>query len=168
MQGARSGATMASAWATLMYMGKDGYMKATLGLHAIFEQVRQAVRETDGVRLLVDSDLAVVPIASDSAEINIYAVASMMERRGWNMFTAQKPPAMSFCIGEQHKHLIPKWAADLKESVAAVRADPGLKIEGDAAVYGAIDNLPAEVLDSVARSYLDVKLSVKPTSQHSK
>ncbi|KAL1512147.1 hypothetical protein AB1Y20_005415 [Prymnesium parvum] len=167
-RGARSGATMASAWATLMYMGKDGYMKATLGLHAIFEQVRQAVRETDGVRLLVDSDLAVVPIASDSAEINIYAVASMMERRGWNMFTAQKPPAMSFCIGEQHKHLIPKWAADLKESVAAVRADPGLKIEGDAAVYGAIDNLPAEVLDSVARSYLDVKLSVKPTSQHSK
>ena len=49
------------------------------------------MRETEGVRLLVESDLAVVPIVSDAPGLNIYLVASMMEKRGWNMFTAQQP-----------------------------------------------------------------------------
>jgi len=126
--------------------------------------VRAAVRATDGVRLLVESDLAVVPIASDDPAISIYAVASMMEKAGWNMFTAQKPPSMSFCVGEQHHNLIGKWAADLQASVAAIRANPNVKVEGDAAVYGSAENLPDEILDSVVRSYLDVKLSVKPAA----
>ena len=45
MQGARSGATMAAAWATLMHMGTDGYAKAVRGLHDIFEQVRRHVHD---------------------------------------------------------------------------------------------------------------------------
>ena len=50
-------------------------------------------------------------------------------------------------------------------SHAIVRGVQGLKAEGDAAVYGAAENLPDEILDSVVRSYLDVKLTVKPAIQ---
>ena len=57
LQGARSGATMASAWATLLHMGMDGYTKAFKKLDGIFEAVREAVRKTDGLKLLVDSQV---------------------------------------------------------------------------------------------------------------
>ena len=195
LQGARSGATMAAAWATLLHMGESGYVAAFEKLNGIFEAVRAAVRATDGVRLLVDSQLAIVPICSDDpANIDIYTVASEMSKRGWNMFTrydsycslltdslvfsrflylltpllfphlftSAAPPAMAFCVGEQHHDLIDGWQADLAASVAHVRAHPGLKPEGDAAIYGTAEVLPEEILDSVVRSYLDVKLTVRP------
>ena len=164
LQGARSGATMAAAWATLLHMGESGYVAAFEKLNGIFEAVRAAVRATDGVRLLVDSQLAIVPICSEDPAINIYTVASEMSKRGWNMFTSAAPPAMAFCVGEQHHDLIDGWQADLAASVAHCKANPGLKPEGDAAIYGTAEVLPEEILDSVVRSYLDVKLSVRPVN----
>jgi len=37
-----------------------------------------------------------------------------------------------------------------------------VKPEGDAAVYGTADMLPSDILEDVLRSYVDIKMSVKP------
>jgi len=68
---------------------------------------------------------------------------------------------MSLCIGERHTDVLPMWIKDLRETVSELRANPNIKIEGDAAIYGAAEALPDAILSSVMRSYLDVKLSVK-------
>ena len=134
-------------------------------MQATFEAVRAAVRGQPGVRLLCDSTCAVVPICADehdSSRLDIYALATLLGKKGWNMFTSQDPEAMAFCVGEQHAGLIDTWAADLKASVEHLREHPDFKPDGDAAVYGTAKSLPNELLDSVVRSYVDVKLSVKP------
>ena len=51
---------------------------------------------------------------------------------------------------------------DLKECVAEVKSNPGLKIEGTAAVYGAASVVPEALMDSILRSYCDIKMQVKP------
>ena len=107
--------------------------------------------------------LAIVPIEADEGTgVDIFAVASELQKRGWNMFTSQNPSCMSVCVGERFVGaLFESWVADLREVLAYLRANPGTKPEGDAAVYGAAKALPDAILQDVMRSYCDVKMTVK-------
>ena len=119
------------------------------------------------LQLLVEPDAAIVPIVAAppssgaTKAVDIYQVASVMEQKGWNMFTGQHPPVMSVCLGEQHNRTLGTLLKDLKAAVATVKKNPGMKLEGQCAVYGAAATIPDELLDSVLRSYCDIRLSVK-------
>ena len=69
---------------------------------------------------------------------------------------------MAICIGERHDEVLKVWESDLHDSLKELRANPDVKPEGDAGVYGTADLLPDQILDDVMKSYLDVKLTVKP------
>ena len=60
----------------------------------------EAVRQTPPLRLACEEvDLSIVPIQSD--EICVYALASMMEKKGWNTFTSCRPksaPCPPLCV----------------------------------------------------------------------
>ena len=77
------------------------------------------------------------------------------------MFTGQNPPVMSMCLGEQHAKVMSDWVVDLKAAVSMVKANPSMKLEGQCAVYGAAAAIPDELLDSVLRSYCDIRMEVK-------
>lgn len=155
---------MAQAWGTMLHFGMDGYTKATRHLYDIEEGFKKAVKETPGVKPLCNADLAVLPIASDEDGIDIYVVATLLEKRGWNMFTARDPPCMSVCFGERHGDLMQSWVADLRDCLAEIRRSPGMKPEGDSAVYGAAKALPPDVLGDVMKGYIDVKMKVKKSA----
>jgi len=168
LQGSRSGATIASAWATLMHIGDEGYTEAFAEMDRIFKRVQHEVENNvDGIELLTSSTLAVVPLcasldANGRPIYDIYALASRLSERGWNMFTACKPPCMSLCLGQQHDDaVIDLWLVELKEEIAYLKANPGTKPSGDAGVYGTADLLPGNILGEVMRSYVDVKMTVK-------
>ena len=57
------------------------------------------------------------------------------------------PPVMTICVGEQHLHVLDQWEKDLRSAVQDVVKNPGMKIEGNAAVYGAAKNVPDDILD---------------------
>merc|ERR1712110_1309529 len=99
----------------------------------IEQRYKSAIQETKGVQLLCYADLAVIPITSEDPAIDIYCVATLLEKRGWNMFTSRDPPCMAVCVGERHGELLPLWLTDLRDSIAHLRENPGVKIEGDAA-----------------------------------
>jgi sphinganine-1-phosphate aldolase len=162
LQGARSGAVIAAAWGTIIHIGRDGYLRLSRRLHELHSRLKDVVRQTKGIRLLCDSDLSIVPIASDDPSINIYALATLLDKRGWNTFTSGKPAAMAICIGERHEEVLDLWVTDLEECMAELWANPNVKLEGDSAVYGTADLLPDQILNDVLKSYVDVKLTVKP------
>jgi len=103
----------------------------------------------------------VIPIVGVE-DLNIHAVASEMEKRGWNLFTAREPNCMCLCYGEQHVELTGKFIQDLRLSVDHVREHPREKVQGGASIYGAASLLPDDVLKEAMRSYCDIKLTVKP------
>jgi len=160
LQGSRSGATIAGAWATMLHMGDDGYRKAARHLHELHAKLKQAIVATPGLHLVCDADLCIVPIASD--EVDVYSLASLLERRGWNMFTATKPKCMTVCIGERHSEVLDMWIDDMESCLEELRSDPSIKPEGDAAVYGATSMLPEGILETMMKSYVDIKLTAKP------
>ena len=161
LQGSRSGATIAAAWATLLATGKDGYSHAARELHHATEAIKHAVRETAGVALCGNPDLANVAIVGEDG-LCVYALATLMEKRGWGLFTGQKPPTLSIPVGERTPKLLPQLLDDLKQSVAYLRAHPETRAEGNAAVYGAAASIPDVILEDVLRGYVDIKLKVKP------
>eukprot|EP01062_Namystynia_karyoxenos_P001414 TRINITY_DN10489_c0_g2_i1.p1 TRINITY_DN10489_c0_g2~~TRINITY_DN10489_c0_g2_i1.p1 ORF type:complete len:548 (+),score=193.23 TRINITY_DN10489_c0_g2_i1:97-1740(+) len=164
LQGARNGANIAVAWATLMHLGCDGYRTAARRVQEATRRVKREVAAIPELALLVDSDLAIVPIRSVSPSVNIYQLAWLLEQRGWNMFTGQHPPCMSMCLGEQTTDaVIDRWVSDLKESLKYIREHPEDKtVGGNAAVYGAAASTPPELMHRVMRSYVDLTLKVKP------
>jgi len=157
--GSRSGAVVAAAWATLVHFGEAGYQEQALRLWSVHEKVLKGVSLIKGLRIVLSSDACILPIAGDG--VDIYAVASRMEKHGWNLFTARDPPCMCLCYGEQHIDLADTFLADLQLATEYVLEHPKEPVKGDAAVYGAASVLPDDVLKEVMRSYCDIKMSVK-------
>ncbi|GMI34453.1 hypothetical protein TeGR_g3720 [Tetraparma gracilis] len=161
IQGSRSGATISAAWSTLMNTGVNGYDVVAKNHHSTLEKARAAVEAIDGIELLVTPDAAILPMVASDKKIDIYLIASRMEKKGWNLFTGQNPPCLGLCIGDVHLKMLDTWVKDLTESVAHVQAHPDEKPTGNAAVYGSASTIPDDLLDSILRSYVDISLSVK-------
>eukprot|EP01059_Diplonema_ambulator_P028258 TRINITY_DN4701_c0_g1_i1.p1 TRINITY_DN4701_c0_g1~~TRINITY_DN4701_c0_g1_i1.p1 ORF type:complete len:530 (+),score=207.77 TRINITY_DN4701_c0_g1_i1:1092-2681(+) len=162
LQGSRSGAVVAAAWATVVKMGDEGYRQAARRLDEAKEAYIKVIESHPELRLLTRPDAAMVPICSNSPSLNIYLLASLLEKKGWNMFTGQHPAVMSVCVGEQHTpQIIDAWAADVSECIETIKANPDMKVEGTAAVYGSASTTPDELLHSVMKAYVDTTLTAK-------
>jgi hypothetical protein len=97
-------------------------------VHGVHTRMKAAVNATDGVELVCDSDLCIVPITSASLEVK--AIAGAMGKRGWSLFASADPAprgSIEVCVGAQHAGLVDEWCADLADSVAEVRAAPAGK-----------------------------------------
>lgn len=75
LQGSRSGAIIAQAWATVQHMGDDGYRKMASTVVEVVEQIKSVVDTIPELELLVTPDCAIVPIRSKPGSgIDIYQV----------------------------------------------------------------------------------------------
>ena len=147
----------------MLYVGEEGYTQMAKEVTQVANRMTEIVESVPELRLLAAPDCAIVPIATvKGTAFSIYQVASLLEASGWNMFTGQHPAVMSACIGEQHLRVVEDWGADLRNAVEKLRHDPNIKLEGHAAVYGSASAVPDELLDSILRSYVDIRMSVKP------
>lgn len=55
----------------------------------VFCAMKDVVEATDGVELVVDADLCIVPITSSS--LSVKAIAAGMNARGWSLFSSPEP-----------------------------------------------------------------------------
>lgn len=160
IQGSRSGAVIAAAWATIVHLGDGGYRHAASSIADCHEKIQAAVRAMPRVELACESVGCVVPVVGKDG-LNVYALASLLDERGWSVFTGQKPATLAIPVGEQTPSHVDEFLADLREAVNALIEDPSIKPAGNAAVYGAAAALPSSVLEGVLRGYVDITLTVK-------
>ena len=107
------------------------------------------------LRLLGDS---LFVLAFDSPELDIYRVLEEMGNRHWNLNALFQPPAVHLCVTLRHTQegVAERFSEDLKESVAAVKADPGARGEV-APMYGMAATLPMRgLVDDLLKQYLDM------------
>ncbi len=138
--GSRPGALIASAWATMMSMGRDGYVKAT---KTVLETGRELKRRIEAIPELkiVGSPLWVIAFTSDV--VDVYRVNDEMTKRGWSLNGLQNPAAVHLCVTLRHAQpgVLDAFSKDLAEAVDAARAVPKTK-DGMAPVYGLASSLP--------------------------
>ncbi len=142
MAGTRAGGPIAAAWAALMGLGEDGYLKLARANMDAVEELRDGVQNIDGLQVLGSKHGTVVCIAATQKDVNIYTVADQLQAKGWHIDRQQFPPSLHCSVTAHHKTVIPEFLTDLTDAVAHVRKHPELASEGQAAMYGMVAKIP--------------------------
>jgi glutamate/tyrosine decarboxylase-like PLP-dependent enzyme len=129
LQGTRSGAPMAAAWAVIQHLGMDGYLALTRATLDNADAMRGSVNDIDGLRVLGDSRYHLVAIAADPAAalpLDVFALGDALQARGW-MHDRQGPPdSLHATVSHGNTGAMEQYLVDLKACAAQVldkRAD---------------------------------------------
>lgn len=154
MLGTRSGGAIASAWASMKRLGEEGYVALARDVWKAAELLREGIEKIDGLKLLGRPDASIVTWASDSPEVDVFAIADKLAAKGWSVDRQQDPPSIHLTVNAVNLPVIPTYLEDLAQAVEEVRAEPELSRQGEAAVYGLMAKIPVKGL--VAREVTKV------------
>jgi sphinganine-1-phosphate aldolase len=144
MIGTRPGGPIAAAWATLQGLGEDGYLELHGKAADAADRFRAGISAIPGLALLGKSDSTIVAYAAIGT--NTYALADRMEERGWTMDRQQRPASIHLTVTANHAAIVDDYLADLRASLAELRANPALAKSGSAPMYGMAAKMPVRRL----------------------
>lgn len=136
--GSRAGALIYSAWATMLRLGYEGYMKNANKILKTAELIKKKIKELNELEILGDP-LWVIAISSKI--IDPYSIASFMQRYGWNLNLLQNPRAFHIAITlkNANRTIAGKFLKDLENSIELAKKE---KPKGLAPIYGMLSSLP--------------------------
>ena len=71
---------------------------------------------------------------STQENLNVFAVAELMEKNGWHINRQQKPNSLHAMVTINHKIHYQQFLEDLREAVVTARQRPDLAQQGNAAM----------------------------------
>ncbi len=113
--GTRPAAPIAAAWATVMHLGEDGYLRLTVQVREAARRFRRGIDAIEGLRVTGDPVPGVMEIASDT--LDLAAVADVMDDRGWHLDRQQG--GLHAIVSPSHLDAVDQFLADLADAVAA-------------------------------------------------
>ncbi len=143
----------------MLSLGESGYRAATEEILTAAAQIRQGISKIPELAILGDP---LWVIAFTSRGLGIYEIMQRMAERGWSLTGLQHPPAVHLAVTLRHTQpgVADRLLADLRESVAEVRADPGAA-GGLAPVYGLAATVPARpAVGDLLERYVDLLYEV--------
>jgi len=171
MAGSRPGALIATAWASMVRMGEEGYLESTRRLMAAVDRFKEGVNTIPELEVMGSPEMSVVAIqARDSAKLNVYKLNDLMEKAGWHWNALQSPPALHFCFtpnhvgdgssnGKQQTDVVQQLLEALRAGVATLMANPDAVQGGSAPMYGMANVVPDRgMIGEFLVAYQDVML----------
>jgi len=164
MAGSRSGAVVAAAWASLLAVGREGFVAQARHLLTLAERLAARIDKEMGedLRLLGWPDTSVVAWGSrDQKAVDVFKVLDAMKKKGWALSALQHPPGIHMCLTSAHsKETIDSLVRDLAVAVEEAKRAPKDGAEGMAPIYGMAESLPdrgivGDVLVAFQESSLD-------------
>ena len=157
--GSRPGALIAGAWATLLHVGRSGYLAAAKKTLAAAARVAAGVRMlAPDLQLLGEPTVSVVCFTTATGSpLSIYHINDAMKEKGWNLNTMQNPAAVHMCVTFANAGKADQFVADLRTAVEEVRsAPPGRFLGGSGAIYGLAATVPDKsVVEDFAHMFLN-------------
>ncbi len=157
--GSRPGALIATAWASLVSMGEQGYLEATRRILEAASTIKQGIRAIPELHVLGDP---LFVIAFGSETVDVFKVMERMSEHGWSLNGLHKPAAVHLCVTLRHAQagVAERFLQDLRAAVEHVKANPGEK-GTMAPVYGMAASVPFRGLVSdLLKKYMDLLYKV--------
>jgi tyrosine decarboxylase / aspartate 1-decarboxylase len=111
--GTRTGASAASTWALMKYLGKEGYQKVAQNCMELTNLLAHGIRES-GFELVTEPELNIV--AFISPEMSLWEVADKLEEKGWAVSISSYPRAIRIVVMPHLKREhIKEFLADLSK-----------------------------------------------------
>ncbi len=124
-QSSRTGGPVAAAWATLRYLGEEGFQKIVMQSQEAAEKIVKGIAEIENLTVLGDPDMCMFTVAS--AQLNIFELEDKMSQRGWRMtpqFAAGGSPAnLHIAINYNNIQHTEEFLKDLREAVEILQAE---------------------------------------------
>ncbi len=159
MAGSRPGGAIAAAWAVLNYLGEDGYVRLARTVMETARKLMDGINAIDGLHVMGEPDASIFSFASDT--VDIYAVADVMDTRGWHLDRQQMPPKLHLVVTPAHEKIAGVFLADLEAATSSV-AREGPAPGGRAAMYGMLGTLPDRgAVEKVIQDFIDRATQLK-------
>jgi sphinganine-1-phosphate aldolase len=121
MTGTRPGGAVAAAWAVMMYLGQEGYLRLVDQTMRYLRRWWAAIDAIPGLEVMGRPAMSV--FAFTSRTLDIFAIADGLEERGWLLFRDSFPVnAIRFMQSPGHEPYVDKFVADLREVTELVRS----------------------------------------------
>jgi glutamate/tyrosine decarboxylase-like PLP-dependent enzyme len=158
LPGSRPGGLIASTWASMVSLGKEGYMDRAKQIFDTAFEMQDAVRGHPELGIMGKPTFC---FAIRSRELDIYHVNDSMKRRGWRFNGLQDPPAIHMCVTlpQTWPGVTEAFEDDLAQAVTYAARHKGEK-PGSSALYGGgAEGLPTDSPEDVRR-LLEMALDV--------
>lgn len=132
VSGSRSGGALASAWAVMHYLGREGYRQIVKRHLDVRDSFIDAINSVTGLHVIAHPHA--YNFAFTSSELDIFAVADGMIDRGWTLARSNEPASIQLMINLIHEQVVPSFHAELEEVVTRVR-DGSIVARSDEAIY---------------------------------
>ena len=133
MAGTRPGGAIAAAWAVMNYLGEEGYLRLVGQTMTYMKRFQDGINAIEG--LVVLGEPAMSLFAYTSRTLDIFAIATGMEDRGWMVSKDSHPfGAIHFMQSPGHEPYVDAYLKDLEDVVELV-ASGEITARGAEATY---------------------------------
>lgn len=136
MDGSRSGGALASTWAAMVTIGREGYLRYAKAIFETADRMKAAVRSHPELRIMGSPTFC---FSFTSDEFDIYHVNDAMRAKGWRFNGQQYPNAIHMAVTRPQTQggVVEAFEADLAEAVAYAKEHAG-ESPMSAAIYGGV------------------------------
>ena len=134
--GTKSGGSIAAAWATLRHLGDAGYLRLTETARAATEVLAKHIVSDSRLALRAQPEAMLVSFgARDEQNLDIFAVADELWRRGWYVDRQGPPRSLHCTVNAVHQHTIEEFTRELSGAIDQVVST---KVAGGEVAYGTV------------------------------
>lgn len=133
----RSEALLAAAWATIHFLGQEGYLNLAKKIISAREKIVKGFKEL-GYKLIGEPTV----IAAFTTDLNVFKIFDEMIKRGW-VFLPQKgiesmgiPRSLHLTITPIHEELADQMISDLRDCTEIVRNIPPSEADSLLEIFG--------------------------------
>jgi len=161
IDGSRSGGLLAATWASMVSLGREGYVEHARGVFETSFAMQDVVRSHSALRIMGDPSFC---FSFTSDEIDIYHVNDALKARGWRLNGQQYPDAIHMAVTRPQVQpgVVERFAADLAEAVRYAESGPAEPAETGAIYGGVAGGLTTEAdefIRAVMADYMDAHQS---------
>ncbi|XP_032457072.1 sphingosine-1-phosphate lyase isoform X2 [Nasonia vitripennis] len=156
VNGSRAGGIIAACWATMMYFGMEGYVKATKDIIDTTQYIERELRGMNNIYVFGTPMTSVIAVGSHDFEI--YRLSQALNARGWNLNTLQFPSAIHICVTHVHTEpgVAQQFVDDVRFELEKIMQTPKEEAEGIYALYGSAQTIPdRSVVGDITKSFID-------------
>lgn len=154
LTGSRSGAVIATTWATLMACGENYYKNEAKRIQKMVYKLKDAIIENNYLDVIGEPNVCIVAI--NSSHFNIYLLADKLKEKGWSLNQLQNPASFHFCITSIHTmEMIDNLINDINSCSSEIIKNPNSKNQQTASIYGTTQKVyDREVINDVVKDYI--------------
>jgi glutamate/tyrosine decarboxylase-like PLP-dependent enzyme len=118
MLGTRCGGPIAAAWAAIMHLGYEGYLKKANDVMETSRKLQEGINTIPGLSVVSNPDLSV--FAFTSATIDIFEVGDALSAQGWYLDRIQFPNGLHVTVSNNNVTQADNFLIAVRQAVETV------------------------------------------------